>query len=1216
LSKGRKVLFLKKIRNIVSLFVISTILCFSSTAFGSTLTNAQSSIQKTALSHMENLGVIDKLSNGSVDINKAVSRDIFAKMLIVSSGLQTSADALKYQSIFPDVKANNNMTGYVNAAVNKNLLAGLADRKFHPEQNVTFAQVCTAAVRALGYTDTDLKGVWPQNYIEEAKSLKLLDGISLKNNDGVSRGIAATIIERLLNTNIKKVSPQDADKTLLSAGGVFTDCIILGNSTTSNRLDNNQILTDQGIFYSNGSKTSYVVGNKYRLLLDGDKIKKVYYTLKTLKSIVIDSVDKTKVTYSEKNSKVNMTLPDKVTYYYDGVKQTYSDLNTILSTASSITFAYNDDKVGFEYAVINSLALTGYADYIILGNSTTSDRLDSNQILTDKGILYLDDKTIKVIVGHKYRMLLDSNDNILKINKDLRTVKSIKVDSITNSIDGTLDNVITYTENGKSINMTLPDKVIYYKDGTKLTYTDALTALQGDTSVVFGNNGNNVGYEYGVILTNSQGAFADYIVLGNSQTSVRLSSNQILTDKGIFYLTDSNVTLEVGHMYRMLMNNNNIMKVDKDERSILSIKVDSVAKSADGTLENVINYTDNGKSTNLTLPDKVNYYYDGAKQTYAAALDLLKGDTSIIFGNNENNIGYDYAVILSNSEGAYGDYVILGNSATISRLEQNQILTDKGILYIPDNKTIFNIGNKYRLLVNNDTIENVQTSDYTYKSFVVSSISGSNITYMSNNVQSTMVLPDKVSYYYQGVKQTYDNLKNIIQGESTIIYANNTNNVGYEYAVIVDPVYSKPEIAMNVKAGDTKIGSIDLSSWSPVVKNGEFINPYSIQNGDVVYQVSDLGNTSNYILALDSKIEGKITAILPNRLYPTTIQIDNKNYDISGNMNLSSLNNKYSVIKIGDVVDIYLGYDSKIVNVDYPEGQDNANYAFVLNYTSTLNNGITTYTVKLLKYDGSIQTYNVNIDPTDLKGELVSFTNIDTITVALSGFTNIYPQDTNINLSDMKIDDNYVSDNVRVFDLISNNSGSDADVKVLNWNDLYSGKLEAGKVLYLNKAGAFNNINVVVLNDVFNEKNSFGVVKSVKTTTSGGKTINNCSIGVNGKDYQLSVNSNDSGEIDQMDAVSVALVNGQIGSFSGVSLPNISGTTLPIQAIDSKEIMLNNIVYRLTDDVAIYYKDTAGNITTKAAGDIDISKTYSKVSLFLDKALSYGGKIRLIVITE
>jgi hypothetical protein len=650
---------LKIIKNIVSLFVITIIVSFSSNAYGSTLSVSQSSIQKTALSHMESMGSIDRLSNSSLDVSKTVTRDIFAKMLVISSGLQSVADSLKFQSIFPDVKTNNKMVGYINTAVNKGYLDGLADRKFHPDQNITFAQVCTASVRALGYTDSDLQGIWPQNYIQKAISLKLLDGISFKNNDVVSRGIAATIVDRLLNTNIKKVSPQDADKTLLSAGGIFSDCIILGNTNTSNRLDNNQILTDQGILYTTNAKTNLQVGNKYRLLLDGDKIKKVYYTLKTLKNIVIDRVDNTKITYNENNAKVNMTLPDKVVYYYDGVKQTYTNLNTILSTASSIIFAYNDDKVGFEYGVINSLALTGYADYIVLGNSTTSDRLDSNQVLTDKGILYLGDKTIKIAVGHKYRMLIDSNDNILKVNKDLRTVKNIKVDSLTNSSDGTLNNVITYTDNGKSINMTLPDKVIYYKDGTKLTYNDALTALQGDTSVVFGNNGNNIGYEYGVILTNSQGSFADYIVLGNSQTSVRLSSTQILTDKGIFYLADPNIKVTVGHMYRMLINNNNIMKVDKDERSVLSIKVDSISKSADGTLENVINYTDNGKSMNITLPDKVDYYKDGTKLTYAAALTSLQGDTSLIFGNTQDNIGYQYAVILTNSNGVYDDYVFL-----------------------------------------------------------------------------------------------------------------------------------------------------------------------------------------------------------------------------------------------------------------------------------------------------------------------------------------------------------------------------------------------------------------------------------------------------------------------------------------------------------------------------------------------------------------------------
>lgn len=1205
-------LFLKIIKNIVSLFVITMIVGFSYNAYGSTFMQVPNDTQKTALSHMETLGVIDKLSNSSADINKTVSRDVFAKMLVIAAGLQNTADSLKYQSIFPDVKANN-MAGYVNTAVGKNFLTGLADRKFHPDQNIAFAQVCTATVRALGFVDSDVTGVWPQNYIDKAKALKLIDGISLKNNDGVSRVIAATIIDRALNTNIKKASLQDADKTLLSSGGVFTDCIILGTKNTSNRLDNNQILTDQGIYYTLNAKTSFIVGNKYRLLLDGDKIKKVCYTLKILKNIVIDSVDITKVTYNEKNNKVIMTLPDKVTYYYDGVKQTYANLSTILPTASSVTFAYNDDKVGFEYGVINSLALTGYSDYIILGNGATSVRLDNNQILTDKGILYLDDKTIKIEVGHKYRMLIDSNDNILKVNKDLRTVKNIKVASITNSADGTLNNVITYSENGKSINMTLPDKVIYYKDGTKLTYNDALTALQGDTSVVFGNNGNNVGYEYGVILTNSQGSFADYIILGNSQTSVRLNSNQILTDKGIFYLADQNIKVEVGHMYRMLINNNNIMKVDKDERTVLNIKVDSITKSSDGTLNNVVNYTDNGKSVMMTLPDKVDYYKDGTKLTYATALTSLQGDTSLIFANTQNNIGYEYAVILTNSNGVYDNYVVLGNFHTINSLEQNQVLTDKGILYLKDNKTTLNIGNKYRLLVYNDTIENVQTSSYTYKSVVVSSISGTNVTYMDNKAQANMVLPDKVIYYYQGIKQTYDSIKNIIQGESTIIFANSTDTLGYEYAVIIDPTYSKAVIAAGVKIGDTRIGSINLSAGELITKNSDYITLADIKDGDTVYEVSDINNSNKYILVLESSVSGVLTAILPNRIYPKTIQIDSKNYDISNDLNISKLSSDNSQFKIDDKVQISLGYDGKVVDISYPGASNNANYAMVLSTSSTIvantsSTSTTLFYAKLLKADGTTDIYKVDTDPVFLKGKLVTFTILNDGLYQLSPVTYINSPESTVSQMDNQIGNNFITDNAAIFNIVPSDSG-DADVKLLKLSDLNLMTLAAGKIMYVNNSGTFGDANVVLINDAFDKQYTPGIITSSDYTGKRGAAYTlSIRVGTTNYSYNYAYGYPNFSE------VMVKISNGQITNL--MYQQNANDQTIKIQAINLERIMLNSYIYKFASNLTIYYRDSMGNITVKSATDIDITKIYTNVSIFLDKPLSSGGKVRTIVVIE
>lgn len=1016
---------------------------------------AQNINQTIAVTRAEKLGAMDKQNSSTAEINKIMRRDEFAKAIVIAAGLQDSANSLRYQSIFSDVTTTNKMVGYVNTAVNKGFLTGMADGKFHPEQNVTFAQACSAVVKVLGYTDNDVTGVWPNNYIEKARNLKLLDGINLKNNDGLSRGIAAVIIDRLLNTNIKKNNSQDPDKTLISSEGFFTDSIILENSQISSKLADNQVLTDQGVFYLTDNSIKLVVGDKYRLHITDNTIDKIYYDLKTIKSIEVTNVNNNIITYNENNKAINMTLSDKLVYYYNGVKQSYDNLKNILQGESTIVFANNDDNIGYEYAVIIDPI---YSIPVIANNIKAGDKSIGNIDLSDGEL---------IIKNGGYINLTDiQNGDVV-----------YQVSDITNA-----------------------NKYIFVMD----------SKIQGKLTGILPN---------------------------------RLYPNTIQID-----------------------NKNYSISKDMDLSKLTN--KDSVYNIGDTV--------------------QISYGYDNT------IVDISKN-----------------AVVGSNV-----DCIILGNSTTNNNLADNQVLTDQGIFYLSDSKINFTVGSKYTLYINNDEIISSSKAINQVKSIVVSSVKSTGITYTDNGKQIQMTLPDKVIYYYQGAKQMYNNLQNILQVDSTIILGYNSDNIGYEYAAIIDPVYSKPVIANNIKVGDKKIGNIDLTNWGLVEKDGEYINPYNIANGDVVYQINDIQNTSSYILAMDNKVTGVITGILPNRINPQTIQIDNKNYELSSDFDMQKLIDKNSPFKIGDTVQISTGYDGKIVNLDYVSGQDNANLAYVINTSTDVIGGNPIYYVKLIKADGTVGTYKSYLDETALKGSLVTFTNTDDTTVVVNAILNQSYPEMAINKDDMKIGNNYATDNIRIFDVISNYPGADAVVKVLNWSDLYSGILQAGQISYLNQVGDFGDINAMVLNDVFDEGDSYGLVKSATATVaSSGRsrtTTYNYTINVNGKDYQWTT-TNAYG-ISGMDIVSVGISNGQIASFAGIVNNETEATN--IQAIDTKKIKLNNNIYKFRSDVVVYYRSSAGVFTTEAISDIDITKTYSSVYVYLDKPLSYGGKVKAIIISE
>lgn len=199
--------------------VLAVLLLSANMAYASD-TGSSSNLYDGAVTRLSSLGIMADTSYNSETL---ISRGEFAKILAKASGLGDEAIDKMGATIFPDVSASNELSGYINAVVKKGLMTGTADRKFHPDGNITFLQACTIIVKALGYTQQDLTGIWPYSYVTEARKLGLTDGMSLKNNDNLPEWAAAVMINRMLDTNIKKTNTSDADKTYAEASGLNTD---------------------------------------------------------------------------------------------------------------------------------------------------------------------------------------------------------------------------------------------------------------------------------------------------------------------------------------------------------------------------------------------------------------------------------------------------------------------------------------------------------------------------------------------------------------------------------------------------------------------------------------------------------------------------------------------------------------------------------------------------------------------------------------------------------------------------------------------------------------------------------------------------------------------------------------------------------------------------------------------------------------------------------
>jgi len=768
--------------------IIMLVTIFTSTfAYAGFTDVSESEVYSDSANRLKALGIINGTSDTEFSPQDMITREQFSIIIVKTAGLKDTAETMMGSTVFSDVEPDSPSSGYISVAVSNGFISGLMDGRFHPGDYVTFAQVSTAAVRALGYTDKDLTGLWPKNYIEKASDLKLTEGLNLKYTDNVPKWAMALIIDRLLDTNIKKNSPSDKDMTLATAKELYTECIILDNSLTSNKLA-------------------------------------------------------------------------------------------------------------------------------------------ENQVLTSKGIYYLGDKNLKLELGNTYRLQISDDDTILR--------------------------------------------------------------------------------EFGA------------------------------------------------------------------QRRLENISVDSVV------------------------------------------------DTKVSYRNDNNEVLY---------------------------------------------KT----------------------------------------------------LPDKTVYYYQGNIVPYDKTKDILKARSSITFAYNENESGYDYAVIYDPIYSKPEVARNFQPSAKQIGAISIPSNISVVREGELSDVLHIREKDVVYGVSDIWNRQKHIEVINNKVGGKVTNVLPDKVNPKTIQVDGKDFSISTDIDINKLKIRPGSLNEDDNIVMLLGRDGKIVDTEYPGNEDNSEYALVLNSSIEIEANASnskldkTYSVKLLTADGITATYYSNRDAMEFKGKLVRYKFEDRNTVSLEDVLYNFPKDLTVDKVNRSINGDYTADNIRIFNIISDEEGADVEANLLDFQNLPQGNLPDNKIFYMEKSGPFSDISVMLTNDIRGEKYKPAIIKKTSLYSNGKSFSYIYTLLVEGKEYTYNemINGATVGSV-----VNVKLYKDSIKNAEGARDPSVEASS--VEAYDSRRIKIKGNTYWLKNNISVYFVDYERNVKVKSLADVQIDQFYGNISLYFDKPVDQGGMVDVIVVKQ
>lgn len=583
---------------------------------------------------------------------------------------------------------------------------------------------------------------------------------------------------------------------------------------------------------------------------------------------------------------------------------------------------------------------------------------------------------------------------------------------------------------------------------------------------------------------------------------------------------------------------------------------------------------------------------------------------------------YNENITYAESKDLYLDCIILENSKTSDLIAEDEVLTDKGTFYVENTGIGLELGEKSRIKIEDETIQGVYENLSTSLKISVEKVSGNYITYSLGNHISSMTLPSKATYYYKGKIQSYESISEILQVNSSIVLEMKDDGKGYSYGVIYDPIYSKPEIAVNFSLADKKLGGIKFDDEIRITRNGVMIGIDGIEEKDTVYQVSDIWEKNKYILVVDNKVEGEITDILPNKISPKSIIVDKTNYELSEDIDLSKISNR-GVFQVEDSVTLILGHDGTVVDIVMNGGEDNSHFALVLNhYTETSNSiedfGNEVHLVNLLHVEGTVKTYKIIDDETNFNGELVRYKIVDSDdeddyeTVELQELEYMNAEGHVIDKYEKKIDENYFADNMKVFNIVHNIYGADSVGYLMSWQDLPDGEISPEKIKYLSKVGPFEDINVMFVENILDEDYRQGIVTETKKSwTPQTGTVYTHTVLINGTEY---ITNNHVEGMSKDDVVEVKLKDNKILSVENIKYSWVDATK--IDAIDSTRIKINDKIYKFSDDVAIYFKNYDGEYTMKGTNDITSDETYGRISVYLDKSTKYGGRVELIIVSE
>jgi hypothetical protein len=261
---------------IAFLLVMALVLTSFATVFAAesgTPADVKDTEYEAAVTALMEKGIIAGYADGTFRPDKTISRA--EACVVIVKAMAPGEDELNAaaKSSFSDLTGFDWAAKYVNYAAAKGIISGYTDGTFRPANQVTYAEMASMLVRALGYSTEDLTGDWPDNYITKAATLGIFTDIDHKVsnvNASAVRGHVALMAYRVADDIAEANKPDkgadledDPDK---DPAGYLSD---FSGRAYGILLNTAKVLNDKG---NAVDEYEFLIGNKILYLKTNGKV--------------------------------------------------------------------------------------------------------------------------------------------------------------------------------------------------------------------------------------------------------------------------------------------------------------------------------------------------------------------------------------------------------------------------------------------------------------------------------------------------------------------------------------------------------------------------------------------------------------------------------------------------------------------------------------------------------------------------------------------------------------------------------------------------------------------------------------------------------------------------------------------------------------------------------------------------------------------------------